>query len=137
MVALARDVATRCARQHGDELPHASTADTARDMDRIRAALGEPKLSYLGYSYGTYLGAVYTTLFPEHSDRILLDSAVDPTLVWYRMWRTWDQAIALRLPDFTAWAAARDATYHLGATQAAVTRTYYALADRFDRSPAT
>ena len=136
-VAYGRQTAQSCARLSGDLLPYLTTANTARDMDRIRAALGEPKLSYLGYSYGTYLGAVYTTLFPQHSDRILLDSAVDPTLVWYDFVRTWDQAIALRLPDFTAWAAARDATYHLGATQAAVTGTFYALAARFDAAPVT
>jgi pimeloyl-ACP methyl ester carboxylesterase len=136
-VAFGRKAARDCARLSGDLLPYITTANTARDMDRIRVALGEPKLSYLGYSYGTYLGAVYTSLFPQRSDRILLDSAVDPKLVWYDMWRTWGVAIALRLPDFTAWAAARDATYHLGATQAAVTTTYYDLAARLDRTPVT
>lgn len=136
-VAYGRQTAQGCAHLSGDLLPYVTTANTARDMDRIRAALHEPKLSYLGYSYGTYLGAVYTTLFPQHSDRILLDSAVDPHLVWYQLFRTWDQAIALRLPDFTRWAAARDATYHLGATQAAVQATYDALTTRFDHDPVT
>jgi pimeloyl-ACP methyl ester carboxylesterase len=134
-VAYGRDTAESCARLSGDLLPHITTANTARDMDRIRSALGERKLSYLGYSYGTYLGAVYTSLFPGNSDRILLDSAVDPNLVWYDMWRTWGLAIALRLPDFTKWAADRDATYHLGATPEAVNHTYYELASRFDRDP--
>jgi pimeloyl-ACP methyl ester carboxylesterase len=136
-LAFGRKTAADCARLSGDLLPYITTANTARDMDRIRAALGEPKLSYLGYSYGTYLGAVYTSLFPQRSDRILLDSAVDPKLVWYDMWRTMGVGMALRLPDFTEWAAARDATYHLGATQAAVTRTYYNLAARLDRTPVT
>ncbi len=136
-VDFGRRTARSCARLSGSLLPYITTANTARDLDRIRAALGEPKLSYLGYSYGTYLGAVYTTLFPGHSDRILLDSAVDPNLVWYRMWRTWGPAIALRLPDFTAWAAGHDATYHLGGTQAAVRHTYTVLGDRLDRAPLT
>ncbi|MGC9666326.1 alpha/beta fold hydrolase [Planosporangium sp. 12N6] len=134
-VAFGRQTAENCARLSGDLLPHITTANTARDMDRIRAALGERTLSYLGYSYGTYLGAVYTSLFPGTSDRILLDSAVDPKLVWYDMWRTWGPAIALRLPDFTKWAADRDATYHLGATAHAVEHTYEELAARFDRDP--
>ncbi|GII20662.1 alpha/beta fold hydrolase [Planosporangium mesophilum] len=134
-VAYARRTAADCARLSGDLLPYLTTANTARDMDRIRAALGEPKLSYLGYSYGTYLGAVFTSLFGAHSDRIVLDSAVDPTKVWYDMWRTWGSAIALRLPDFTKWAADRDATYQLGATPQAVEHTYYELAARFDRDP--
>jgi pimeloyl-ACP methyl ester carboxylesterase len=60
-------------------LPHTTTANTARDMDRIRQALGEQKVSYLGYSYGTHLGAVYTTLFPHRGDRIVLDSNLVPT----------------------------------------------------------
>jgi pimeloyl-ACP methyl ester carboxylesterase len=60
-------------------LPYITTANTARDMDRIRQALGEPRVSYWGTSYGTYLGAVYATLFRDRTDRMLFDSAIDPT----------------------------------------------------------
>ncbi|GIJ46003.1 alpha/beta hydrolase [Virgisporangium aliadipatigenens] len=134
-IAFARDTARRCAESVGDLLPHITTANTARDMDRIRAALGEPKLSYLGYSYGTYLGAVYASLFPQRTDRIVLDSAVDPTSVWYGLIRSKSEAFALRLPDFTKWAAARDDVYHLGATPDAVERTYYRIAEQLDRAP--
>lgn len=71
----ARTVAEQCATSRTAwMLPHTTTANTARDMDRIRAALGEPKLSYLGHSYGTQLGAVYTTMFPGRSDRIVIDA---------------------------------------------------------------
>lgn len=134
-VAFARNTARSCAEHSGGLLPHITTANTARDMDRIRAALGERKLSYLGYSYGTYLGAVYTTLFPQHSDRIVLDSAIDPKLVWYDVWRTWGQSVAVRLPDFTTWAAARDDVYHLGSNAAEVQRTYDRLARTLDSDP--
>ncbi|GAA3769072.1 alpha/beta hydrolase [Plantactinospora mayteni] len=134
-IAYARATAQSCAATVGDLLPHITTANTARDMDRIRAALGEPKISYLGYSYGSYLGAVYVSLFPQRTDRIVLDSAVDPTQVWYDVWRSWGEAVALRLPDFTKWAAARDDVYHLGATPGEVERTYYQTAERLDRSP--
>jgi len=134
-IDFARRTARACAAHSGGLLPHITTANTARDMDRIRAALGERSLSYLGYSSGTYLGAVYATLFPHRGDRIVLDSAVDPALVWYGMWRTWGQAVAARLPDFTAWAAARDDTYHLGSSPAAVERTYHRLARALDREP--
>src|SRR5262249_41749360 len=78
MVALSRDLADRCARSHPRLLRYAATADAARDMDIVRGALGEPKLSYLGYSYGTYLGALYTQMFPDKAGRIVLDSAIDP-----------------------------------------------------------
>jgi len=134
-VDFARSTARACAAHSGGLLPHITTANTARDMDRIRTALGERRLSYLGYSSGTYLGAVYATLFPHRGDRIVLDSAVDPALVWYDMWRTWGPAVAARLPDFTAWAAARDDAYHLGSSAASVERTYHRLARTLDRDP--
>jgi pimeloyl-ACP methyl ester carboxylesterase len=134
-VEFARTTARSCAAHSGDLLPYITTANTARDMDRIRVALGEPRLSYLGYSYGTYMGAVYTSLFPKRSDRMVLDSAIDPNRIWYDFWRTWNTAVALRLPDFTAWAAARDGTYHLGASAKAVERTYFALANTLDANP--
>jgi pimeloyl-ACP methyl ester carboxylesterase len=134
-VAHARTTAAGCATHSGDLLPFITTANTARDMDAIRQVLGEPKLSYLGYSYGSYLGAVYRSLFPHRSDRIILDSAVDPTRVWYHQWRAWSLGFDLRFPDFTAWAAARHSTFGLGATPAAVARTYDDLTARLDREP--
>jgi pimeloyl-ACP methyl ester carboxylesterase len=134
-IAYARATAQSCAATAGDLLPHITTANTARDMDRVRAALGESKISYLGYSYGSYLGAIYVSLFPQRTDRIVLDSAVDPTRVWHGVWSSWGEAVALRLPDFTTWAAARDDLYHLGATPDEVERTYYHIAERLDRSP--
>ena len=57
-----------------------STANNARDMDRLRAALGEPKLTYYGLSYGTYLGTVYAEMFPRHIRAMVLDGALDPSL---------------------------------------------------------
>ena len=61
-------------------LDHADTRSVARDMDVMRALVGEKDLNYLGYSYGTYLGAVYTELFPDNIGRVVLDSAMDPTM---------------------------------------------------------
>ncbi len=116
-------------------LPYITTANTARDMDRIRAALGEPKLSYLGYSYGTYLGVVYTSLFPDRTDRIILDSAVDPSQIWHGIWRQFGPSVALRFPDITGWVAARNDEYGLGTTPATVAETYFATAAALDREP--
>lgn len=134
-VAYAKSVARSCAEHSGDLLPYITTANTARDMDRVRAALGEAKISFYGRSYGTYLGAVYASLFPGRTDRMVLDSGVDPRLVWYRQWRHFAPAVALRFPDFTGWAAARDDIYHLGATPDAVRRRYFALAAELDAHP--
>jgi pimeloyl-ACP methyl ester carboxylesterase len=132
---LARATAAACASAAGQWLPHVTTANTARDMDRIRAALGERRISYLGYSYGTYLGAVYASLFPTRTDRLVLDSAVDPHRVWREVFRLWGPAVELRFPDFTRWAAARDAQYHLGATSRQVRRLYFRLAALLDQEP--
>ena len=67
----------RCERLNPEILPFTSTANTARDMDAVRAALGEQKLSYLGFSYGTFLGATYASLFPNRYRALVLDGALD------------------------------------------------------------
>lgn len=123
MVSLDRDLIRRCGRAQHGLLRHASTANMARDMDMIRAALGEPKLSYLGYSQGSYLGAVYAQLFPRRADRIVLDSAINPSLSGTRVLRDAAPGREAQLRDWAAWAAARDATYHLGTTADAVLDT--------------
>ena len=68
----------KCTAKYGDTLRHYSTANTARDMDMIRAGIGDEQMSYIGISYGTYLGAVYATLFPERVRAMVLDSAFEP-----------------------------------------------------------
>ena len=73
--------AAGCTRQYGKEfLAHLDTMTTARDMDFVRAALGEATLTYVGYSYGTFLGAEYANLFPTRVRALVLDGAVDPSL---------------------------------------------------------
>lgn len=69
---------TACTDKHGDSLRHYSTEYAARDMDIIRASLGFEKIHYLGVSYGTYLGGVYATLFPDRVAAMVLDGAFDP-----------------------------------------------------------
>ncbi|WP_116450646.1 alpha/beta hydrolase [Blastococcus litoris] len=78
--ALAEEVADGCADEYGDALGTFNTVDTARDMDRLREALGDEKLTYLGYSYGTTLGSTYAELFPENVRSLVLDAAVDPDI---------------------------------------------------------
>jgi pimeloyl-ACP methyl ester carboxylesterase len=76
--ALSDRVATGCEKKYGDALGIFNTVDTARDMDRLREALGDEQLSYLGYSYGTTLGSTYAELFPDKVRAMVLDGAVDP-----------------------------------------------------------
>lgn len=69
-----------CLQNTGDLLANVDTASVARDLDMLRAALGEERLAYLGYSYGAYLGTVYAGLFPEKVGRLVLDAPIDPSL---------------------------------------------------------
>ncbi|MER7702435.1 alpha/beta hydrolase [Kitasatospora sp. NPDC097605] len=131
----ARAVAEQCATSRTAwMLPYTTTANTARDMDRIRAALGEPKVSYLGASYGSYLGAVYTTLFPARGDRIVLDSNMGPDGYGLENFRLLGRGMEDRFPDFAAYAAAHP-EYGLGTTPKQVSAKFFELAQRLDAEP--
>ncbi|WP_405716455.1 MULTISPECIES: alpha/beta hydrolase [unclassified Streptomyces] len=73
------DFGAGCERRSGKVLPHVGTTNAARDMDLIRAVLGDKKLTYFGISYGTELGGTYAHLFPANVGRTVLDAVVDPT----------------------------------------------------------
>jgi pimeloyl-ACP methyl ester carboxylesterase len=73
-------LARQCAARNGDLLAHVSTADATRDLEQLRVALGEQKLSFLGYSYGTFLGASYAQAYPDHVRAFVLDGPVDPSM---------------------------------------------------------
>ncbi|MBV6696538.1 alpha/beta hydrolase [Kitasatospora aureofaciens] len=77
-VKMATDHAAACEAKAGKLLPFVGTRNTARDMDVLRAAVGDKKLNYLGVSYGTYLGSLYAEEFPKYVGRLILDGAVDP-----------------------------------------------------------
>lgn len=134
-IAFARSTAAGCAAESGDLLPYITTANTARDMDRIRQALGEPRVSYYGESYGTYLGAVYASLFPQRTDRMVLDSGVDPARVWYDLLRDQGRGLTERFPDAAAYAADHASDVKFGRTPKAVTASYLALAEHLDARP--
>ncbi|WP_314242581.1 alpha/beta hydrolase [Streptomyces kutzneri] len=79
LVAAFKEFAAGCQTHSGRVLPHVSTVDAARDMDLLRALLGDERLNYVGASYGTFLGATYADLFPDRVGRLVLDGAMDPT----------------------------------------------------------
>lgn len=114
-VANAKDLAARC-KPFADRLPYGSTRNIARDMDIVRAVLGQGRISYLGWSYGTYLGAVYLQMFPDRVDRIVLDSALDPDVYGPGLSRPLGVADAAALTDWAGWAARRNGRYGLGDT---------------------
>jgi pimeloyl-ACP methyl ester carboxylesterase len=134
-IARAREYAAGCGRRFGWLLPHMTTQDAARDMDMIRAAFGVSKITYYAFSYGTYLGQVYATLFPSRVRRMVLDSIVDPTGVWYADNIAQDYAFQGRLNAFFAWTARFDGTYHLGSTPAEVRQAYYRARAKLEANP--
>jgi pimeloyl-ACP methyl ester carboxylesterase len=125
LVNRAKTYATDCGKKFGWLLPYMTSQDTARDMDAIRAAFGVSKINYYAFSYGTYLGQVYATLFPDRVRRMVLDSVVDPTGVWYTDNVDQDFAFQGRMEAFFAWVAKYDDTYHLGSTAAQVQAAWY------------
>jgi pimeloyl-ACP methyl ester carboxylesterase len=94
LVADAQAYVDACLTANGEILEHVSTANVARDMDALRAGLGEEQLSYLGFSYGTLLGSTYATLFPDRYRALVLDGAVDPDLFLNHPADEWEVTIA-------------------------------------------
>lgn len=107
--------AAACRAKNPGLLDHANIRETARDMDAVRAALGEEKLSYYGVSWGADLGVVYSQLFSSKVDRMVVDSVTDVEGSEYRHLATGLGAEAA-FDEWAAWAAWRDDEYHLGRT---------------------
>ncbi|MER5429373.1 alpha/beta hydrolase [Streptomyces sp. NPDC002588] len=123
----ARAFAEACRTKYARVLPYIDTLSAVRDMEAIRAATGAPRLSYFGYSYGTYLGAVYAKLYPQRVRRLVLDSIVDPTGVWYDDNLTQDLAFDDRHRALMAWIAKHDDVYRLGTDPERVEARWYAM----------
>ncbi len=122
----AKEYAADCEKKYGWLLPYMTTENIARDMDSIRRALGQQQISYFAYSYGTYIGQVYATLFPHRVRRMVLDSTVDPQGAWWTDNIDQDYAFEGRIKAFFAWMASYDSVYHLGSTAAQVSQSWYA-----------
>lgn len=137
-IAAARAYARGCGERAGAALGSYTTLNNVRDLHVLRAALGEGRLTFMGASYGTYLGAVYATLYPGHVRRMVFDSAVDPDpdKVWYRNNLAQAPGFERRWADFRAWAARHHAVYGLGSTAEAVQASYDRVRAAVAREPA-
>ncbi|MDF5753952.1 alpha/beta hydrolase [Spongiactinospora sp. TRM90649] len=135
LLAQAREYATACGNRWSWMLPHMTTENSARDIESIRVALGEERISYLGYSYGTYLGAVYATLYPARLKRLVLDSSVDPQGVWYKANLAQNYAFDQRHRDFMTWIARNNRVYRLGGKATDVRFAWYSMRDRLRGRP--
>ncbi|SNS26598.1 alpha/beta hydrolase [Actinacidiphila glaucinigra] len=128
------EVAEDCARRAGRLLPHVGTLDAARDMDVVRAVLGEDRLHFLGFSYGTYLGATYAELFPSRVGRVVLDGAVDPAMDGYHAYLNQARGYQIAWDSFAADCAGRGRC-PVGHSVEEAGRTLDALVAALDRAP--
>ncbi|MFI5673865.1 alpha/beta hydrolase [Streptomyces cellulosae] len=132
----AKAFAAACGKKYAHVLPYIDTISAAQDMDAIREALGAKKINYFGYSYGTYLGAVYARLHPDRVRRLVLDSIVDPTGVWYDDNLTQDYAFNDRHRALMVWIAKHDSRYKLGTDPERIEARWYAMRAALARKPA-
>lgn len=118
-------------------LQNMTTRDNALDLDSIREALGQKQITYYGFSWGTDLGQVYATLFPNHLRRLIMDSNVNPARPGYQDFNL-DQDIPFNRNEniWFGWLAKYDSTYHLGATESAVQSLFYATEHQLAAHPA-
>jgi len=112
---------------------HVSTDAVARDVDILRAALSEDRLDFLGFSYGTHIGAVYADLFPQRVGRMVLDGAMDPSLSALALGRQQARGFDHGIGRFLAWCVGRG-NCPLGDTRTRATRELNALIEVVDRS---
>lgn len=91
----AREIGDACAENSGALVSHVDTESTVQDLDMMRAIVGDKQLNYLGFSYGTYIGARYADRFPENAGRLVLDGAIDPRVTEREMVR--EQTIGFEL----------------------------------------
>lgn len=107
--------AQQCEQASGGSLPFVGTVDVARDLDRIRMALGDAQLTYVGHSYGTLLGLTYAQMFPTHVRAMVLDGVIDPAVSAQQM--VTDQAVGFEnvLGQFFSWCRSSGCPWQEGA----------------------
>jgi pimeloyl-ACP methyl ester carboxylesterase len=137
LVNRAKTYANDCEKRYGWLLPYMTTANIARDLDSIRQAFGVSQLNYYAFSYGTYLGEVYGTMFPSRVRRMVLDSTVDPTGVWWNDNLQQDYAFQGRMNAFFTWVAKYNSIYHLGSTAQQVHNAWYQARNQLMKTPIT
>ena len=107
--AAARQLVAACVRGSHGLLAHLSTPETIRDMDAIRATMGAPTIEYLGYSYGTYIGALYARRYPNRVRAMVLDGAINPALSYSDATLTQAVGFEKSLNAFFSWCESNSA----------------------------
>ncbi|WP_433414473.1 alpha/beta fold hydrolase [Microtetraspora malaysiensis] len=127
----------KCANSDPAFLGQLTTDNVAKDLDLVRAALGERKLNLLGFSWGTSLGMAHRSLFPAHTGRAFLDSVAPPWTDLVRHTKGSAEAAERNFGRMAAWLARRNETYGLGATARQVREQVAKLVTDYDKSPTT
>ena len=127
-LASSRDFAGACKQNSGELLAHVDTVSVARDLDMLRAVVGEPKLNYLGYSYGTFIGALYAQTFPTRVGHLVLDGAVDPSVSQADSMVAQARGFEMALANYLSWCFTQSDCPFTGAVDTAKARIAALLA---------
>lgn len=106
------------------------------DMESLRKASLQDQINYYGYSYGTYLGQIYSTLYPNRIQRMVLDSSVDPRNVWFELMRKQSLDLDRNMGIWFRWLAKYDSIYHLRKTEHNVAKRWHQIMKRLEKEPA-
>ncbi|XBB66358.1 alpha/beta fold hydrolase [Nocardioides sp. WV_118_6] len=132
-----RNYAKACGKADARRLlPHLKTTDVARDLDSLRKAVGQQKMNYYGFSYGTYLGQVYATMFPKRVGRFVWDGVLNAKNAFYKANLEQNVQFDKNMDVYFRWLAKNNATFHLGSSWKAIKKGYYQLRKKLDRTPA-
>jgi pimeloyl-ACP methyl ester carboxylesterase len=133
--ARSKRYAKACGHDGRALLSHMTTRDMARDVDRIRIALGKSQINYYGFSWGTSLAHVYTQLFPSRMRRMVLDSNVDPRDDGYASTFAQNRPFDRNVNLFFAWMAKHDSTFHLGTSRGEVANRWELVKEKARSQP--
>ncbi|HEY8371345.1 MAG TPA: alpha/beta hydrolase [Pseudonocardiaceae bacterium] len=136
MLDLNRLIARECQKHSGELGRHVTTEQTVRDLDLLRHLLGRDKISWVGYSGGSWMGAHYAERFPHRVDRFVLDSNTEFTTTWQKSFAWQPLGFERRFrEDFLPWVARYDELYHLGSTAEQVRQSYERIRARLAEQP--
>lgn len=128
--------AKACIKNNSNLLSYLTTINVVKDIESIRLALRQDQINFYGISYGTYLGQVYATLFPNRVRRMILDSSADPRSVWYKLNMDQCSGLDYNLNLWFRWLAKYDKIFQLGKTENQVAKQWNNVIKELEKNPA-
>ncbi len=127
--------AAACKAKYGELLENMTSMDTVRDIDLIRRGFLADKISFYGFSWGSYLAQLYASTFPGRTYRMVLDAVTDPSTIWFAGTKARPGYLEVVIDKFWAWTARNHKTYGLGKTAAKVEALYYRELAKLRKKP--